>query len=271
MGEVVTGSTSLMSDRDLHAIAVYLKNLPASPSRTPGVADTGAMVRGEAIYSDACAFLSHGGRLAASPRLFPCPIRGDSMLQQSDPIGLTHLIMAGSRTGPTAARPTATSMPSFAWKLTDQQIADVSTYIRNSWGNLCAGRERRDGRRHPPASRAEDIASDRQFGRPPLTTVFARGEERAHGQRTGEFGYASEMRTARRCGAGRPGWLRHAQPRPNPTDDTAPASRRRAIGIRTSRRPTERDTRRARRGPTERRRSRRKHSQGRRGAGPRRR
>jgi mono/diheme cytochrome c family protein len=26
-------------------------------------------------------------------------------------------------------------MPSFAWKLTDQQIADVSTYIRNSWGN----------------------------------------------------------------------------------------------------------------------------------------
>ena len=26
-------------------------------------------------------------------------------------------------------------MPSFAWKLTDQEIADVSTYVRNSWGN----------------------------------------------------------------------------------------------------------------------------------------
>jgi mono/diheme cytochrome c family protein len=26
-------------------------------------------------------------------------------------------------------------MPSFAWKLSDQEIADVSTYIRNSWGN----------------------------------------------------------------------------------------------------------------------------------------
>jgi mono/diheme cytochrome c family protein len=26
-------------------------------------------------------------------------------------------------------------MPSFAWKLTDNQIADVGTYIRNSWGN----------------------------------------------------------------------------------------------------------------------------------------
>jgi mono/diheme cytochrome c family protein len=26
-------------------------------------------------------------------------------------------------------------MPSFAWKLNDQQIADVATFVRNSWGN----------------------------------------------------------------------------------------------------------------------------------------
>jgi mono/diheme cytochrome c family protein len=30
------------------------------------------------------------------------------------------------------------TMPSFAWKLTDQEIADVSTFIRNSWGNHAA-------------------------------------------------------------------------------------------------------------------------------------
>ncbi len=29
-------------------------------------------------------------------------------------------------------------MPSFAWKLSDQEIADVSTFIRNSWGNQAA-------------------------------------------------------------------------------------------------------------------------------------
>ena len=29
-------------------------------------------------------------------------------------------------------------MPSFAWKLNDAEIADVSTYIRNSWGNQAA-------------------------------------------------------------------------------------------------------------------------------------
>ena len=26
-------------------------------------------------------------------------------------------------------------MPSFAWNLSDENIADVLTYVRNSWGN----------------------------------------------------------------------------------------------------------------------------------------
>jgi mono/diheme cytochrome c family protein len=57
------------------------------------------------------------------------------MLQQADPIGLEHLILAGGRIGTSSARPSPMTMPSFAWKLTDQEIADVSTFIRNSWGN----------------------------------------------------------------------------------------------------------------------------------------
>ncbi len=67
-------------------------------------------------------------------RLFP-PLGRDAMLQQSDPAGLEHVILAGSRVGTGPSRPTPLTMPSFAWKLTDTEIADVSTYIRNSWGN----------------------------------------------------------------------------------------------------------------------------------------
>ena len=26
-------------------------------------------------------------------------------------------------------------MPSFAWKLSDAEVADLATYVRNSWGN----------------------------------------------------------------------------------------------------------------------------------------
>ncbi|WP_168794025.1 c-type cytochrome [Paraburkholderia aromaticivorans] len=29
-------------------------------------------------------------------------------------------------------------MPNFSWKLTDSDIAALSTYVRNSWGNAAA-------------------------------------------------------------------------------------------------------------------------------------
>jgi mono/diheme cytochrome c family protein len=133
MAEVVSYSTSLMGEQDRHAIAVYLKSRPASPAASTGQPDAGAMKRGAAIYSDACAscHLENG---VGQPRFLP-PLGRNAMLQQADPAGLEHLILAGSRIAATPSRPTPFAMPSFAWKLSDQEIADVSTYIRNSWGN----------------------------------------------------------------------------------------------------------------------------------------
>jgi mono/diheme cytochrome c family protein len=133
MAEVVSYSTSLMSDADRHAVAVYLKSLAASPDAPAPQVDAGAMRRGAAIYSDACAscHLENG---VGQPRFFP-PLGHDAMLQQADPTGVEHLILAGSEVGATASRPSPLAMPSFAWKLTDGEIADVATYIRNSWGN----------------------------------------------------------------------------------------------------------------------------------------
>ncbi|MGH6908702.1 MAG: c-type cytochrome, partial [Phenylobacterium sp.] len=55
MAEVVSYSTSLLADADLRAIAVYLKDQPASPVVSVRSPDPAAMRRGEAIYSDACA------------------------------------------------------------------------------------------------------------------------------------------------------------------------------------------------------------------------
>jgi mono/diheme cytochrome c family protein len=136
MAEVVSYSTSLMSDQDRHSIAVYLKSLPAGRESATPQPDAGAMKRGAAIYSDACAscHLENG---VGQPTLFP-PLGRNAALQQADVTGLEHLILAGGRVGPTVTRPSPLTMPSFAWKLTDDQIADVSTYIRNSWGNQAA-------------------------------------------------------------------------------------------------------------------------------------
>ena len=136
MSDVITYSTSLMSDADRRAIAVYLKGQAASPSAVGAKPDSGAMHRGAAIYSDACAscHLENG---VGQPRYFP-PLGPNAMLQQADPIGLEHLILAGGRIGTSPTRPSPMTMPSFAWKLTDQEVADVATFIRNSWGNQAA-------------------------------------------------------------------------------------------------------------------------------------
>jgi mono/diheme cytochrome c family protein len=136
MAEVITYSTALMSDQDRHAMAVYLRAQVASPQAQHAVPDAVAMRRGAAIYSDACAscHLEDG---VGQPRLFP-PLGHNAMLQQADPVGLEHLILAGGRIGISASRPSPLAMPSFAWKLTDSEIADVATYIRNRWGNEAA-------------------------------------------------------------------------------------------------------------------------------------
>jgi mono/diheme cytochrome c family protein len=136
MADVITYSTSLLNDADRHAIAVYLKSRPASPMITASAPDAGAMRRGAEIYSDACSscHLENG---VGQSRVFP-PLGEDAMLQQADPTGLEHLILAGTQIGTSASRPSPLSMPSFAWKLSDQEIADVSTFIRNSWGNQAA-------------------------------------------------------------------------------------------------------------------------------------
>jgi mono/diheme cytochrome c family protein len=94
------------------------------------------MRRGAAIYADVCA-ACHLQNGAGQSRLFP-PLGYDAMLQQSDPTGLLHLLLGGGRVGTSAAAPTPLAMPSFAWKLSDAEIADVATYIRNSWGNEAA-------------------------------------------------------------------------------------------------------------------------------------
>lgn len=133
MADVITYSTSLMSDADRHAVAVYLKSQAASPSVANTRPEAGVMRRGGAIYSDVCAscHLENG---VGQPRYLP-PLAPNAVLQQSDPIGLEQLILAGARIGTSRASPSPLTMPSFAWKLSDQEVADVATFVRNSWGN----------------------------------------------------------------------------------------------------------------------------------------
>jgi mono/diheme cytochrome c family protein len=137
MTEVVYYSTSRMSDADLGAIATYLKDQPPSGHSPAGApADAAAMSAGQAVFVDTCA-ACHRSSGQGEPDYFP-PLGGDAVLQSRDPATVLRIILQGARATPTPARPTPLAMPAFGWKLTDQEIADVATYIRASWGNAAA-------------------------------------------------------------------------------------------------------------------------------------
>ena len=135
MAEVIVNSTSQMTDPDIRAMAVYLKSLEPSKDEpvTAVAADDPAMVAGAAIYKDNCA-ACHQDSGEGNPGLFP-RLAGSSNVRSTDPTTGIRKIISGSRAVATDAAPTAPAMPSLAWRLDDQQIADVVTYIRNSWGN----------------------------------------------------------------------------------------------------------------------------------------
>jgi mono/diheme cytochrome c family protein len=134
MAEVVRNSTSLMSDADVHAIAVYLKDMPAG-DREPNVQpppDT-QMANGQKVYRSACV-ACHEVDGSGSPRVYP-PLPGNANLQSAIAASTLRIILDGAQTLTTPRAPNAGSMPAYAGKLSDEEIADVTTYIRNSWGN----------------------------------------------------------------------------------------------------------------------------------------
>ena len=135
MSEVVVNSTSKMSDADVHAIAVYLKDLPAGAAEPSSSAPppAAAMADGEKLYKGAC-IACHEVDGSGAPRIYP-PLPGNANLQSADPSSTLRIILDGAQTVTTARAPNKGSMPAYAAKLGDQEIADVATYIRNAWGN----------------------------------------------------------------------------------------------------------------------------------------
>jgi mono/diheme cytochrome c family protein len=138
MAEAVTNSTSQMTDADLLAIATYLKDrAPRSASAVTALAPGDSrMVAGKAIYEDRCG-ACHVYSGAGVPTLFP-RLAGAPLVQSIDPTSLIRVVLIGTRAVATSAAPTAPAMPAFGWNLNDTEIADVLTYVRNTWGNAAS-------------------------------------------------------------------------------------------------------------------------------------
>ena len=134
MAEVVLNSTSRMSDADLRAIAIYLKDLPpGAPEPAVAPPAPAQVAEGAKLYKAAC-IACHEADGSGAPRIYP-PLPGNANLQSADPASTLRIILDGAETMTTPRAPNTGSMPAYANKMSDQQIADVTNYIRNSWGN----------------------------------------------------------------------------------------------------------------------------------------
>lgn len=143
MADVVNHSLQYMTPEDATAMARYLKTLtPANPDEKPFTySDKEAQNLyhgndgkvGAAIYVDNCAACHRTtgkGWLAVYPSL-----AGNPSVNTDNPASLINIVLQGSTVEGTKGAPTPFSMPNFNERLSDQDIADVLTFIRSSWGN----------------------------------------------------------------------------------------------------------------------------------------
>jgi mono/diheme cytochrome c family protein len=140
MGEVVYSSLQYVRDDDLLDMAAYLKSLPngnpRSVARTFHVEPTAmaAMLsEGSALYAKYCASC-HGdngeGRSPAAP-----PLAGNRAVTMSSAVDPVRIVLFGGYPPGTAGNPRPFGMPPYSPTLSDDQIAQVLSYVRGSWGN----------------------------------------------------------------------------------------------------------------------------------------
>lgn len=144
MTSVIEHSTSWMTEADLKAISAYLKFIGGNPA-APAAANTAVsateakltaaknLTSGERLYLDncgACHFVTGKG----APRIFP-ELDQATIVNAGDPTGLIHTILAGAQQPSTAKAPSTLVMPGFAGRLSDDEVAQLATFIRQGWSN----------------------------------------------------------------------------------------------------------------------------------------
>ncbi|MGD9944364.1 MAG: cytochrome c [Burkholderiaceae bacterium] len=148
MVDVIGHSTQYLSEADRRAIADYLLSLPVNErgeARPPAdaeaaVAATAQRLRdldvslpGARLYLDNCQ-ACHRADGAGDPRTFPA-LAGSAVVLGREPNSLVAMILRGSAMPSTRRAPSALSMPGFGWRLSDDEIAELATFLRSSWGN----------------------------------------------------------------------------------------------------------------------------------------
>jgi mono/diheme cytochrome c family protein len=138
MAEVVYSSLQHLDDADIQAMAGYLQSLPPPPAPpAPPAVNPVEMMRvmdaGAKLYAKHCADC-HGVEGAGQAPVYP-PLAGNRSLALPSAVNPIRLVLNGGYPPGTAGNPRPYGMPPFRLVLSNDEVAAVLTYARNSWGN----------------------------------------------------------------------------------------------------------------------------------------
>lgn len=140
MAEVILGSTAALDDADLASMSHYLRTLPEQAVSRPEPAqpDLRRRERGAGLYRDHCA-ACHGaqgeGRRDDSGALAYPALAGSRLVTQASAANLIRLIERGGFAPATPGHPRPYGMPPFAGVLDADELAALTSHLRQSFGH----------------------------------------------------------------------------------------------------------------------------------------
>jgi mono/diheme cytochrome c family protein len=140
MAEVVYNSLQYLAETDLRAMAVYLRSTSApeavagEPSSVHQPIDTATYGAGRTIYLKECADC-HGDNGEGHPPVAP-PLAGNRAVALHSATNVIRIVLFGGFPPGTGGNMRPFGMPPYYPSLSDEDIADVLTYVRSSWGNV---------------------------------------------------------------------------------------------------------------------------------------
>jgi mono/diheme cytochrome c family protein len=115
-------------------MATYLKSLPANPGDVGAAASEEVTTAGSAVYDVHCGTCHQPSGMGADdsgPRL-----AGSLVVQASDPASLINIVIYGPQLPqPAPLLGNWKKMEPYGDKLSDDEIAQLSSYLRSAWGN----------------------------------------------------------------------------------------------------------------------------------------
>ncbi|HYW58581.1 MAG TPA: c-type cytochrome [Polaromonas sp.] len=135
MADVVYSSTQYLSEQDLKAMVAYLASIAVHETEKKDAprASSDVMVRGAKIYDQKCA-ACHGDKGQGATSMYPA-LAGNRAVLLDSPNNLVQIIRRGGFYPSTPGNPRPFGMPPFKQVLSNEEIAALTTYIRQSWGN----------------------------------------------------------------------------------------------------------------------------------------